>query len=173
MIIICVVTDVLPAISMCFERPEAGLLLRKPRDTKKDRLVDWKLLLHAYLFLGVLESLCANSMAFWYLDRSGFRFKDLVLGYGGLPDTYDADAYAEAVNVAQSIYFFTLVGMQWGNLLATRTRKLSIFQANPFNPNSPSWNPWIIPAMLASLAFLFFFSYVPFFQNTFLTRVSH
>jgi sodium/potassium-transporting ATPase subunit alpha len=31
---------------------------------------------------------------------------------------------------------------------------------------------WILPAMLASLAFLFFFSYVPFFQNTFLTRVS-
>jgi hypothetical protein len=26
--------------------------------------------------------------------------------------------------------------------------------------------------MLSSLAFLFFFSYVPFFQNTFLTRVS-
>ena len=173
MIIICVVTDVLPAISMCFEKPEAGLLERPPRDTRKDRLVDWKLLLHAYGFLGILESLCANSMAFWYLQRQGFRFKDLVLGYGGLPASYDADAYAEAVNVAQSIYFFTLVGMQWGNLLATRTRKLSIVQANPFNPNGPSWNPWIIPAMLASLAFLFFFSYVPFFQNTFLTRVGH
>ena len=77
MIIICVVTDVLPAISMCFEKPEAGLLTRKPRDTKKDRLVDWKLLLHAYFFLGILESLCAMSMAFWYLQRKGFRFLDL------------------------------------------------------------------------------------------------
>lgn len=62
--------------------------------------------------------------------------------------------------------------MQWGNLLSTRTRRLSIFQANPFGPNSPNRNLWIPPAMLASLAFLFFFSYVPFFQNTFLTRVS-
>jgi hypothetical protein len=62
--------------------------------------------------------------------------------------------------------------MQWGNLLATRTRRLSIFQHNPFSPSSPAKNWWIPPAMFASLAFLFFFSYVPFFQNTFLTRVS-
>jgi len=26
------------------------------------------------------------------------------MSYGVLPDTYDADAYAEAVNVAQSMY---------------------------------------------------------------------
>ncbi|RSH91845.1 hypothetical protein EHS25_009215 [Saitozyma podzolica] len=170
MIIICVVTDVLPAISLCFEKPEAGLLTRPPRNTKKDKLVNLKLLGHAYLFLGVIESLCACSMAFWYLQRQGFMFSDLVLAYGGLPPQYDPDAYAEAVNVAQSVYFFTLVGMQWGNLLSTRTRRLSIFQANPFGPNSPNRNLWIPPAMLASLAFLFFFSYVPFFQNTFLTR---
>jgi sodium/potassium-transporting ATPase subunit alpha len=62
--------------------------------------------------------------------------------------------------------------MQWGNLLATRTRRLSLFQTNPFGPNSPNRNPWIPPAILATVGFLFFFSYVPFFQNIFLTRVS-
>ena len=62
--------------------------------------------------------------------------------------------------------------MQCGNLLATRTRHLSIFVSNPFDIHSPTRNLWILPAMLASLAFLFFFSYVPFFQNTFLTRVN-
>jgi sodium/potassium-transporting ATPase subunit alpha len=77
MIIICVVTDVLPAISLCFEKPEAGLLTRPPRNTKKDKLVNLKLLGHAYLFLGVIESLCACSMAFWYLQRQGFMFSDL------------------------------------------------------------------------------------------------
>lgn len=44
------------------EPPEEGLLLRKPRDVKKDRLADWKLLLQAYGFLGLTESLCAMSM---------------------------------------------------------------------------------------------------------------
>lgn len=77
MILICVVTDVLPAIAMCFEKPEAGLLLRKPRNTKTERLVDWKLLLHAYFFMGILESLCAMAMAFWYLQRQGYLFSDL------------------------------------------------------------------------------------------------
>lgn len=59
MILICVGTDVLPALSLVYEKPEADLLLRKPRDRKKDRLVDWKLLLQAYFFIGVLESLTA------------------------------------------------------------------------------------------------------------------
>ena len=92
-----------------------------------------------------------------------------ALSYGRLPANYDLDAYAEAVNQAQSVYFFTLVIMQFGNLLSTRTRRLSFFQHNPFT-HPESRNIWIIPAMVASLAFLFFFSYIPFFQNTFLTR---
>lgn len=51
---ICAVTDVLPALSLIFEKPEANLLLRKPRSRQHDRLADWKLLLHAYFFLGLL-----------------------------------------------------------------------------------------------------------------------
>ena len=59
MILICVVTDVLPALSLVYEQPEADLLLRKPRDRKKDRLADVKLICHAYFFMGILESLAA------------------------------------------------------------------------------------------------------------------
>lgn len=65
--LICVVTDVFAAVALCFEKPEEGLLRRKPRNVKNDRLVDWKLLLHAYGVLGVTESLCAMSMAFWWV----------------------------------------------------------------------------------------------------------
>jgi sodium/potassium-transporting ATPase subunit alpha len=59
MIIICVVTDVLPALSLVQEKPEMDLLLKKPRDRRKDRLADFRLLLQAYGFLGVLESVTA------------------------------------------------------------------------------------------------------------------
>ncbi len=55
-------TDVLPALSLCLEKPESGLLERPPRNVKTERLADWKLLLQAYGFLGVLESLSAMSM---------------------------------------------------------------------------------------------------------------
>ncbi|KAH7338220.1 sodium-potassium ATPase [Rhizoctonia solani] len=159
MIIICVGTDVLPALSLALEKPEQGLLSRRPRNVKTDRLADWKLLLHAYGFIGVLESLCAMSMSFWYLQRNGVPFSDLVLGFGNWP-TLDS----EKLNKAQSVYFFTLVIMQWGNLLATRSRKLSIFQ------HKPSGNWYIFPAMICALVIGIFFSYVPFFQKTFLTR---
>ncbi|KAG9074209.1 hypothetical protein FS749_014263, partial [Ceratobasidium sp. UAMH 11750] len=159
MIIICVATDVLPALSLALEKPEQGLLSRRPRNVKTARLADWRLLTHAYLFLGVIESLCAMSMSFWYLQRNGVPFSDLVLGFGNWP-TLDA----EKLNKAQSVYFFTLVIMQWGNLLATRTRKLSILQ------HKPSGNWYIFPAMACALIIGIFFSYVPFFQHTFLTR---
>lgn len=43
------------------------------------------------------------------------------------------------------------------NLLATRTRRLSLFQ-HPFIMKASSANKWILPAMLASLAWAFFFS---------------
>ncbi|KAG9084053.1 hypothetical protein FRC06_004255 [Ceratobasidium sp. 370] len=159
MIIICVATDVLPALSLALEKPEQGLLSRRPRNVKTDRLADWRLLTHAYLFLGVIESLCAMSMSFWYLQRNGVPFSDLVLGFGNWP-TLDA----EKLSKAQSVYFITLVIMQWGNLLATRTRKLSILQ------HRPSGNWYIFPAMACALVIGIFFSYVPFFQRTFLTR---
>jgi hypothetical protein len=69
MILICTVTDVLPALSLIYEKPEADLLLRKPRNRKTDRLANWRLLCHAYFFIGVLESLTA--MTGW---ASAFRF---------------------------------------------------------------------------------------------------
>ena len=111
-VIICVATDVLPALSLVLEKPEADLLSRPPRNPKRDRLVTWRLLLHAYGFLGLLESLCANAMAFWYLQTKGIAFKDIVIKYGALPPGITADYYAEQVNRAQSVYFFTLVIMQ-------------------------------------------------------------
>ena len=77
MILICAVTDVFPAIALCFEKPESGVMTRPPRDKKKDRLIDWRLLLQAYLFMGVLESLCASSMGFWYLQKKGYKFSEM------------------------------------------------------------------------------------------------
>jgi sodium/potassium-transporting ATPase subunit alpha len=63
-------TDVLPALSMCFEPPESGLLSRPPRNVRTDRLANFRLLLHAYGFLGILESLCAMSMSVLPLSSS-------------------------------------------------------------------------------------------------------
>ncbi|KAF8263726.1 sodium-potassium ATPase [Lactarius quietus] len=161
MILICVATDVLPALSMCFEPPESGLLSRPPRNVRKDRLANFRLLLHAYGFLGILESLCAMSMSFWYLQVNGVPFSSLAGKFGNYPAALTDDLLYEA----QSVYFFTLVVMQWGNLLSTRTRRSSIFQ------QPPTWgvNRTTIPAAICALVIGIFFSYVPVFHNVFQT----
>ncbi|KAK4046272.1 hypothetical protein OIV83_006195 [Microbotryomycetes sp. JL201] len=168
MILICAVTDVLPALSLCLEKPEADLLTRKPRDRKKDRLADARLLAQAYCFIGVLESLTSMVGAFYFgFARDGIPFSTFWLKFGNYD--IDTDVFNEHLNKAQSIYFFNLVIMQWFSLLAVRTRRRSIFQQPPLG-NSRTSNPWLFPAMLAALAFAIFFSYVPVFQNIFLTR---
>ncbi|KAH8926651.1 calcium ATPase [Atractiella rhizophila] len=171
MILICVATDVLPALSLINEKAEKDIMLQKPRDRKKDRMVDWRLLLHAYGFLGLTESLCANAFAFYFgFVRKGIPFSKIWLAYEGVD--VEPELYAEATNRAQAIYFFTLVIMQWGNLLATRTRRLSVVQQPPVGRSTTS-NLFLFPAMLAALSLAIFFSYIPFFQNTFLTRGVH
>jgi len=168
MIIICVGTDVLPALSMVREKPEADLLLRKPRDRKKDRLADVKLIFHAYAFIGVLESLTAMVGAFYFgFQRNGVPFSALWLKYGG----YDVDpaVITDLTAKAQSIYFFNLVMMQWFNLLSTRTRRLSLFQQNPIG-GPKTRNLYLFPAMLMALAIGCFFCYVPPIQTVFMTR---
>ena len=54
MIIICCFTDCVAATAIACEKPEAELLVRRPRSARKDRLVDWRLILYAYGFIGVM-----------------------------------------------------------------------------------------------------------------------
>lgn len=169
MIIICVGTDVLPALSLIYEKPESDLLLRKPRDRKKERLVNWQLLFHAYFFIGLLETLCAMATAFYFgFVRHGIPFSAIWLSYGNVRgvSTYRLN---EATYRCQSIYFFCLVFMQWGNLLATRTRRLSILHQSPIFKKATN-NYYLFPAMLFALVVTVFFSYVPWFQKVMFTR---
>jgi sodium/potassium-transporting ATPase subunit alpha len=105
------------------------------------------------------------------LQRNGVPFSSLALKFGNYPAALTDDLLYEA----QSVYFFTLVVMQWGcvifflsffapraqmicsNLLSTRTRKSSIFQ------QPPTWgvNPAVIPAAIGALLIGIFFCYVP------------
>lgn len=48
MLVICVGTDILPAISLAYEDAELDVMIRRPR-TKEEHLVSRKLITHAYL----------------------------------------------------------------------------------------------------------------------------
>lgn len=170
MIVICVFTDLCPSMAIMMEKPEAGLLERPPRNTKRDRLVNSRLLLHAYGFIGLMEMLSSHFLFFLYLGMNGLAPSSVFLSFSDLmnPEGYKGFTNAEIVNMvstAQSIYFVNLVICQWGNVLATRTRRLSIVHANPLW--GPNQNLWLFAAMIGSLAIALIILYVPVF-NTYL-----
>ncbi|KAH6692711.1 calcium-transporting ATPase [Plectosphaerella plurivora] len=164
MIIICLFTDSVAAIALAYESPEANVLTRPPRVPGKDRLVDWRLVLQAYGFVGVLETISSFAMAFWYLERRGIPFSSLWFSFSLSPDGIDKDYYQSCLNEASSIYFVNLVVMQWFNLLAVRTRHLSLFQQPPLF-NRRTQNLYLFPAIVFALAMAIFWLYVPEFQR--------
>ncbi|KIW85556.1 hypothetical protein Z517_00948 [Fonsecaea pedrosoi CBS 271.37] len=162
MIIICCFTDCVAATMLAYEKPEANVMLRPPRDIHRDRLVDWRLLLQSYGLVGMLESTCSFAMSFWYLQRHGLPFGTLWFSFGNIPipagQTEDDVSYH--LTVASSIYFVTLVVMQWFNLMALRTRHLSIFSHPPIF-NRKTQNLLLFPAILFALVVALIFTLIP------------
>ncbi|KAH9905655.1 Na,H/K antiporter P-type ATPase [Xylariomycetidae sp. FL2044] len=160
MIIICCFTDALSATFLSFEKAEADVLLRKPRNVKKDRLVDWQLVLHAYGVIGVIETVASFAMSYWYLERNGIPFSALWFSFGKLPDWIDNDYYQSKLATASSIYFVNLVVMQWFNLFSVRTRRWSVFQHPPAF-NKQTQNLYLFPAIIFALCMAILWLYIP------------
>ena len=161
-------TDCAAATALAYEKPEADVLLRRPRNTKTDRLVDFKLIGYAYGVTGLIETLCSFTMSFWYLQKNGIPFSAMWLSYGNLPDWIDPDYYAQKINEASCIYFVNLVVMQWFNLMAVRTRRWSVIQHPPlFNKHTQNW--LLFPAVLFALAMVFLWCYIPPLQVVIIT----
>ena len=145
---------------LSYEKPEAGVLTHPPRNIKKDRLVNWQLIVQSYGIVGVLQTVASFAMSFWYLERQGIPFNQLWFSFGQIPEGIEPDYYLAKTNGASSIYFVNLVVMQWFNLMATRIRRLSIFQHPPlFNRETQNW--YLFPAIIFSLAMAIFWLYIP------------
>ncbi|RDH38194.1 hypothetical protein BDQ94DRAFT_74328 [Aspergillus welwitschiae] len=160
MIIICCFTDCAAATVLAYEAPEADVLLRPPRKPKQNRLVNWKLIFHAYGILGMIETIASFAMAYWYLERNGIPFSALWFKFGATPSNIDSDWLNARLNEASSVYFINLVVMQWFNLMAVRTRRLSIF-SHPPAFNKQTQNLLLFPAILFALAMAVFWLYIP------------
>ncbi|KAK9686836.1 hypothetical protein K7432_015011 [Basidiobolus ranarum] len=173
MIYICVLTDMFPSIAIMFETPESDLLKRPPRRPDQDRLVNFKLLRHAYLFTGLMETLISHCMFFYYLQEYGnIKVKDILLAFNNWSPEHLGKTQQELDDLhytAQCVTFVTLVMLQaFGNLLATRTRRLSVLQHPPWA--EPSRNLWLYGAQCCSVGLALLAIYLPAFNNIFNTR---
>jgi sodium/potassium-transporting ATPase subunit alpha len=169
MIIICILTDVAPSLSMMFEKSEGDLLERPPRVIGRDRLVDLKLLMYAYFFLGVLETFFSNFIFFVYLYWYGnFQPSQVFLAYGRFAPSLSDDERSNLINTGQTISFVTLVIVQtFGNVYVTRTHKLSLFQSLPVLKSHR--NLFLFIAQLIAVAIMLIIIYVPVFNSIFKT----
>ena len=169
MIIICCFTDLISCMSLIMEKEEFDLLTLPPRHHKRDHLINMKIYGQAYLFIGVMEVITANSMFFFYMWKyAGIPVRDLFWAFEKYSDGFYGHTQAELTNfnnVGQCVYFVTLVILQWGNLLSIRNKRLSILQADPIRAKRR--NPWLIASIVFSLSVAIFVTEVKGIQNLF------
>lgn len=139
-LLIDLVTDMVPAISLAYEKAETDIMRRRPRNPKTERLVNMKLIGLAYGQIGVLQAIAGFFTYFVVFAENGWLAKDLV----GVREKWDSkqvtilqDSYGKSWDfdsrkrleyTGQTAFFVTIVVLQWGNLIIGKTRKLSIIQ---------------------------------------------
>ncbi|KAG2337802.1 calcium ATPase [Suillus weaverae] len=167
----CITNDVIMSISLMYEKPESDLMQRKPRNARTDRLTDWRLFFHVYLFYGLMLWPCAMAMWFLYLNQHGLSFYNVILTFNQWGDGwqgYGIDQLTEFVDVGQCIYYVTVAIGQYGTLLSVRNRRVSILQSNPLW--GPRRNLLVLVGMTGTVLICIVNLYGAGFQQVFGTR---
>eukprot|EP01118_Nematostelium_gracile_P012128 TRINITY_DN4390_c0_g1_i1.p1 TRINITY_DN4390_c0_g1~~TRINITY_DN4390_c0_g1_i1.p1 ORF type:complete len:403 (+),score=118.85 TRINITY_DN4390_c0_g1_i1:161-1369(+) len=164
-------TDMIPAISLAYEKPESDIMKRKPRNVKKDRLVSLKLALFSYGWLGTIQALAGFTAYFVTFAEYGLSPSDIVgtsFTYfkTGAEDFmgYNEKAQIKILHEAQTAFFVAVVITRIGCVLVCKTRKLSLFSKNVFN------NYILDMGLFIEIALVVILTYVPFIQIPFATQ---
>ncbi|KAL5500324.1 hypothetical protein EMCRGX_G011868 [Ephydatia muelleri] len=137
-VLICIGTDIVPAVSLAYETAENKIMERAPRNPARDRLASHKLLFQSYAQIGMLEAVAGFFGYFVVMGQSGFLPSTLI----GLRTSWDNPAvmvqdsygqdwgYNERKQVeytCYTIFFASIVTTQWANLIISKTRVNSVF----------------------------------------------
>jgi len=138
-------TDMVPAISLAFERPESDIMKRKPRDPKTDKLVNERMISIAYGQIGMLQAAAGFFTYFVIMSENGFLY-DTLLGVRKYWDSKAVndvtDSYGQEWTYKQRKIleytghtgsFVAIVVVQWANLIICKTRRNSIVQQGMSN----------------------------------------
>lgn len=71
-LLIALGTDLMPAISLSYEKSENDIMHIPPRNAKRDRLVDGKLLMKAYALIGIIACAAGYFSYFVAMHHNGF-----------------------------------------------------------------------------------------------------
>jgi len=157
-------TDLIPGISLAYEKAERTLMTRRPRDPRKHKLVNRKLVFFSFVHMGILQMLSGFTSYFVSMHRSGFRMGDLFFArkyfLSDSPNfvvrgvTYDAKSQTTALAEAQTAFFCAIIMTQLADVIICKTRYLSFFQQK-------SRNFLQLLGMIIAILVAVLFAYVP------------
>ncbi|WP_287825441.1 cation-transporting P-type ATPase [Clostridium sp.] len=142
-------TDMLPAIGLGSEKPEEGIMDSPPR-SRKEPLLNRKLVKKALLWYGVIES---------FLAMTAYFFLNWLYGWPGVALANSGTAY----RMATTMTLAAIVCAQVGVVFACRTEVVSVFKIGFLS------NRIVLAGIVAELALLNILIYTPFLQDLFNT----
>jgi magnesium-transporting ATPase (P-type) len=142
-------TDIVPALALGAEPPEPGVMERPPRDLQ-EHVITRPLLLRAYLWLGMIQSLAA---------MAAFYFTYWTNGHWG--QWLDLPASGSLYQTATAMTLGSVVATQVGNLFTQRTEQTSVFHIGLFS------NRLVWVGIVTELTLVMLIIYVPFLQRLF------
>ena len=133
-------TDSLTALGLGVEKPNPQVMERPPRPPR-ERLLDRRLALRAYAFLGLFEGLAAMAAFLFVLHSAGWRY--------GQPLPPSDPLYLQATTACLS----TIVVLQIVNVFLCRSATRSMFATGLLG------NPLILWGVLLEVALILLFNY--------------
>jgi sodium/potassium-transporting ATPase subunit alpha len=131
-------TDMVPAISLAYEQAESDIMKRQPRDPKKDKLVNERLISVSYGQVGMIQAAAGFFSYFVILAENGFLPPDLF----GIRNDWDSpavndvkDSYGQEWTyrnrkileyTCHTAFFVSIVIVQWADIIICKTRRNSI-----------------------------------------------
>jgi sodium/potassium-transporting ATPase subunit alpha len=132
-------TDMLPAISMAYEKAESDLMKRPPRNPYTDKLLNFRLISYAYGQIGIIQAAAGFFTYFVIMAENGFMPEKLF----GLRRSWDSravndleDSYGQEWTyrdrktlefTCHTAFFIAIVVVQWADLLICKTCMNSLF----------------------------------------------
>ncbi|GAU88671.1 hypothetical protein RvY_01321 [Ramazzottius varieornatus] len=159
-------TDMVPAISLAYEKAESDIMKRRPRNPKLDRLVNERLIGLAYGQIGMIQALAGFFTYFVIMGENGFLPWTLIgirerwesKGINDLQDSYGQEwtYYNRKIleYTCHTSFFIAIVVVQWADLIISKTRRNSIFHQGMDN-----W--WLNFGLVFETCLAAFLSYCP------------
>merc|ERR1712025_217477 len=133
-------TDLVPAISLAYEKAETDIMKRQPRDPVRDKLVNERLISLAYGQIGMIQATSGFFTYFVIMGENGFRPGTLIglrsqwddKTNQAVEDSYGSEwTYEQRKNLeltCHTAFFTSIVVVQWADVIISKTRRLSVFQ---------------------------------------------